>query len=324
MPPSPVSSHVPAAREPIIIDTDPGHDDAFAILLALASERLEVLGLSAVAGNTPVGLAADNARRIVELAGRPDIPVWVGSDLPLMRAPRHAHDIHGRTGLDGHDWPLPLHPPQPGHAVDRIIDLLRAAEPRTITLVALGPLTNVASLLRRAPDTAALLRRIVMMGGGFFEGGNVTPAAEFNIVVDPEAAAVVFGSGVELVVMPLDCTHGALMPLDWANRLDALDTATGHACAGLIRFFEQYGNRKYGTTTRPLHDALAVAWILWPEIFNGRTCHVAIETASTLTLGMTVVDWWNAGRNPPNCLWLRHCDADEVYGRMLDHLRRLP
>jgi purine nucleosidase len=314
--------------ESLIIDTDPGHDDAFAILLALASETLDVVGLTAVAGNIPVSVAAANARRVLELGGRPEVPVREGAGVPLMRPPRHAHDIHGRTGLDGHDWPEPLRPPEAGYAVDWIVNQLRAAPEGGLTLAALGPLTNIAEVLRRAPELAPRIKRIVIMGGGFFAGGNVTPAAEFNIVVDPEAAAVVFAhaarGAIDLTVMPIDCSLEALMPVDWADRLEALGTATGRACAGLIRFFEVHGNAKYGTASRPLHDALVVAWLLWPELFDGRRCHVAIETASPLTLGMTVVDWWGVGGRPPNCLWLRRCDAQQVYARMFSHLARLP
>jgi purine nucleosidase len=307
--------------EAIIIDTDPGHDDAFAILLALASPEMEVRGITTVAGNVPVSVTAANARRIVELAGRAEIPVYVGADRPLLRPAMHAADIHGDSGMDGYDWPTPVRPPEQEHAVDFLVRSLRAADAGEITLVVLGPQTNIALLLRRAPELAGRIRRIVCMGGGFFEGGNYAPAAEFNILVDPEAAAIVFGAGIELVVMPIDCTNRALSPGSWIGDLAALGTRVGDACAGMMRFFQQAGNRKYGTATRPLHDALAMAWVLWPELFAGRLCNVEIETGSALTLGATVVDWWHRTDRPRNCLWIRDClDVDELYARMLVRL----
>ena len=307
--------------EAIIIDTDPGHDDAFAILLALASPEVEVRGITTVAGNVPVAVTAANARRVVELAGRPEIPVYVGAERPLLRAAMHAPDIHGESGMDGYAWPAPVRPPEEEHVLDFLVRSLRAVEGDKITLVVLGPQTNIALLLRRAPELAGRIRRIVCMGGGFFEGGNYAPAAEFNILVDPEAAAIVFGAGIELVAMPIDCTNRALSPAGWIGDLAALGTRVGDACAGMMRFFERAGNRKYGTATRPLHDALAMAWLLWPELFAGRVCNVEIETGSALTLGATVVDWWHRTDRPRNCLWIREClDVDELYARMLVRL----
>ncbi|MBL8698176.1 MAG: nucleoside hydrolase [Alphaproteobacteria bacterium] len=310
--------------ERIIIDTDPGHDDAFAILLALAAPDLEVLGLTTVAGNVPVATTTANARRVVELAGRPRVPVFAGADRPLLRAPMHAHDIHGKMGIDGYDWPEPARPAEPEHAVDWMVRTLAASAERSVTLVVLGPETNVAMLLRRAPELGTRIRRIVVMGGGFFEGGNYAPAAEFNILVDPEAAAIVFGSGIELVAMPIDCTNRTLTPASWIPDLKALGTRVGDACAGMQGFFQVAGNRKYGTTTRPLHDALAMAWLLWPELFRGRLCNVEIETRSELTRGATVVDWWHRTDRPRNCLWIRDCtDPAELYRRMLARLATL-
>jgi purine nucleosidase len=310
--------------QPILIDTDPGHDDAFAILLALASPELSVLGITTVAGNAPVVATTANARRIVELAGHPGIPVHAGADRPLLAPPVHAAEIHGAGGLDGYDWPPPAHPPEAGSALAALTAVLAAAPPGTVTLVALGPLTNVALLLRAAPDTARRLRRIVLMGGGFFEGGNYAPAAEFNMLVDPEAAAIVFAAGIELVAMPIDCTNRALTPPGWAEELRAMGTPVGDACAGLLAFSQDAARRVYGTATAPLHDALAMAWLLWPELFAGRLCNVAIETAGTLTRGATVVDWWHRTDRPKNCLWLRDClDTPELYRRVLGRLALL-
>ncbi len=310
--------------EAIIIDTDPGHDDAFAILLALASPELDVLGLTTVGGNVPVRVTSANARRIVELAGWPELPVLAGSELPLLRPARHAAEVHGESGIDGHQWKPIARPLAPGHAVDWLVATLAARADRSTTIVAVGPLTNLGLALRRAPAIAVKLSRIVLMGGGFFEGGNMSPAAEFNILVDPEAAAIVFGAGVPVVAVPIDCTYRALTPESWIDDLQALGTEVGTACAGLMRFFQKFGNAKYGTTTRPLHDALAIGYVLWPELFSGRHCNVEIETASPLTLGMTVVDYWHITQRPRNCLWLRDCDAPEFYRRMLARLATLP
>ncbi len=311
--------------ETIIIDTDPGHDDAFAILLALASPELEVLGLTTVAGNVPLATVSANARRIVELAGRPDIPVFPGADRPLLRPAMHAHDVHGDMGINGHDWPPPRHPPEGRHALDWMVEALEAAADHSVSLVPLGPQTNLGLLLRRAPDLARRkLRRIVAMGGAYFQGGNYAPAAEFNILVDPEAAAIVFGAGIELVAVPIDCTNLALTPESWIPDLLALGSETGRACAGMMRFFQESGNRMHGTTTRPLHDAVAMAYLLWPELFTGRLCNVEIETASELSLGSTVVDWFGRTPRPRNCLWITGCDAATMYARMLQRLATLP
>ncbi|HEY9548450.1 MAG TPA: nucleoside hydrolase, partial [Kiloniellaceae bacterium] len=207
----------PIDARPIIIDTDPGQDDAIAILLALASPELTVLGITAVAGNVPLALTEKNARKVCELAGRPEVKVFAGCARPLVRPPVTAEQVHGKTGLDGPDLPEPAMPLQPQHAVDWLVDTLRAAPAGSITLCALGPLTNLAAAIVKAPDIVARIGEIVLMGGGFFEGGNTTPAAEFNIYVDPHAAQVVFASGAKLTMHPLDVTHKALMTRAWID-----------------------------------------------------------------------------------------------------------
>jgi purine nucleosidase len=308
----------------VIIDTDPGQDDALALLVALGSPELELLGVTTVAGNVPVAQTADNARRILELAGRDDIPVFAGAQRPLLRAPRPVPEIHGETGIDGWDWAAARHPPEPVHAVDWLVETLLREPTGSISLIALAPQTNIALALRRAPQIASRLQRLVFMGGGYFEGGNMTPAAEYNILVDPEAAAIVLGAGIDVTAVPLDCTHSAPAPVDWSLALEALGTGVGKACGGMVRFFEQYGNRKYGTRSRPLHDAVAVGAFLWPELFDGRLCPVDIECAGRLTTGMTVVDWLRQTGAVDNCRWLRSCrDPSLLYARMLECLARL-
>ncbi|MGD9864716.1 MAG: nucleoside hydrolase [Pseudodonghicola sp.] len=310
-------------KTPVIIDTDPGQDDAFAILLALASPELEVLGLTTVAGNMGLAQTTDNARRIVELAGRGTVPVHAGCARPLLRAPRPVPEIHGETGIDGWDWAPARAGAAPGHAVDFIVETV-SGHPEPVTLIALGPQTNIAMALRRAPEIAERIARIVFMGGGFSEGGNMTPAAEYNILVDPEAARIVLGAGVPVTAVPLDCTHAAPAPVGWSAQLIAHGSEVMRACGGMMEFFERYGNAKYATASRPLHDAVAVAALLWPELFTGRLCPVDVECAGELTTGMTVVDWLRQTGKPDNCLWLNGCaDPAGLYARMEAALARL-
>ena len=307
----------------IIIDTDPGQDDAVAILLALASPELEVLGITAVAGNVPLALTQKNVRKTCELAGRPDIAVYAGADRPLLRALVTAEYVHGKTGLDGPDLAEPQMPLQETHGVDFIIDTVMTHQPGEITLCLLGPQTNAALALMREPQLATRLREIVLMGGGFFEGGNVTPAAEFNIYVDPHAAKRVFESGVPITMMPLDVTHKALTKRERVARFRALGTAAGIATAQLLDFFERFDERKYGTDGGPLHDPCVIAWLLRPELFSGKQCNVAIETMSDLTMGMTVVDWWHVTNREPNALVMREIDSDGFYDLLVERITKL-
>ena len=308
----------------IIIDTDPGQDDAVAILLALASpDELDVLGITAVAGNVPLALTAKNARIVCELAGRPDMKVFAGCDAPLSRPLVTAEHVHGKTGLDGPALPDPTMPLQDAHAVDFIVDTLRAEPEGSVTLCPLGPLTNIATALRRAPDIAGRIRRIVLMGGAYFEVGNITPAAEFNIYVDPEAAAEVFAAGVPLTVLPLDVTHKALVTRARNDAFRALGTPVGRAVAEMTDFFERFDKEKYGSDGAPLHDPCVTAWLLRPELFTGREINVEIETVSDLTLGMTVADWWGVTDRPANALFVGDMDADGFFTLLTERLGRL-
>lgn len=308
----------------IIIDTDPGQDDAVAILLALASPEFEVMGITAVAGNVPLSLTELNARKIVELAGRTDVPVFAGCDAPLARKLVTAEHVHGKTGLDGVELPQPSVPLQPIHAVDFIIDTLREQPSGSVTLVPIGPLTNIATAFRRAPDIIGRVARIVLMGGAYFEVGNITPAAEFNIYVDPEAAAEVFASGAPLVVLPLDATHEALTSRDWVQTMRALPGRCGPAIAGWTDFFERFDKEKYGNQGAPLHDPCTIAWLLQPDLFEGRDINVEIETEGRFTTGMTVADWWRVSGRPANALFLRHVNRDALFDLLTTRLARLP
>lgn len=313
---------MPTIRK-IIIDTDPGQDDAIAILLALASPELEVVGITAVAGNVPLRLTEKNARKICELAGRPDVRVFAGAERPLLRRSVTAEHVHGKTGLDGPVLPEPTMPLQEQHAVDFIIETLMKEESGTITLCPLGPLTNIALALIREPRIAPRIKEIVLMGGGFFEGGNMTPAAEFNIYVDPHAADVVFRSGAPIVVMPLDVTHKALTTAARIEAIRSLGTRVGDAAAALLEFFERFDEEKYGTDGGPLHDPCVIAYLLRPELFTGRHCNVEVEISSELTMGMTVVDWWGVTDRPKNAMVMRDIDADGFFTLLTDRLARL-
>jgi len=312
-----------AARR-IIIDSDPGQDDAVAILLALASpDEIEVAGITAVAGNVPLALTARNARVVCELAGRPEVPVFAGADRPLLRPLRTAEHVHGKTGLDGIDLPDPTMPLQDRHAVDFIVETLRAEPPGTVTLCPLGPLTNIALALMQAPDIAGRIAAIVLMGGAYFEVGNITPAAEFNIYVDPEAAARVFACGAPITVMPLDVTHKALTTEPRVAAFRDMGTTAGRAVAAWTDFFERFDKEKYQSPGAPLHDPCVIAWLLRPELFGGRHINVEIETRSELTRGMTVADWWRVTDRPANATFMGEVDAEGFFALLTERIARL-
>ena len=318
------STGKPMARK-IIIDTDPGQDDAVAILLALASpEDFDILGIVAVAGNVSLAQNARNALKVIELAGRTEVPVYAGCERPMRRRLVTAEHVHGETGLDGPELPMPKTPLQSQHGVDFIIDTLRREPAKTITLCTLGPLTNIAMALIKAPDIADRVDQIVMMGGAYFEVGNITPAAEFNIYVDPEAADVVMRSGIDIVMMPLDVTH---MISSTPARLDRI-RANGNRCSQavyeMLSFSERFDLAKYGSEGAPLHDPTVIAYLLKPELFDGRFINVTIETASELTLGMTVADYWRVTGRAHNVHYMRTGDAEGFYDLLTERLKRLP
>lgn len=308
----------------IIIDTDPGQDDAVAILLALASpDEIDLLGLTCVAGNVPLPLTARNARIVCELANRPDVPVFAGCDRPMGRALVTAEHVHGKSGLDGPALPEPTMPLQDAHAVDFLIDTLRREAPGTVTLVPIGPLTNIATAFTRAPDIVGRVHEIVLMGGAYFQVGNITPAAEFNIHVDPQAAAIVFRAGAPITVMPLDVTHRALVTRPRNDAFRALGNAVGVAVAEMTDFFERFDLEKYGSDGAPLHDPCTIAYLLEPALFTGRHVNVEIETASELTMGMTVADWWRVTGRAPNAMFMGDVNADRFFTLLTERLARL-
>jgi purine nucleosidase len=311
-------------RRRIIIDTDPGLDDAVAILFALASpEELEVLGLVAVAGNLPLVQTERNARRVCALAECLELPVHAGCARPLMHSLVTADHIHNDARLAA-VLPEPAMPLLAQHGVDFLIETLRSAEARTITLCALGPLTNLAMALVKAPEIAGRIGELVVMGGACFELGNVTPAAEFNIHLDPHAAAIVVDSGIPITMIPLDVTHRLVTTEPRLAALRALSSRCGIAVAELLAAFEKNRRAKFGSRARVLHDPAVVGYLLRPNLYGGREVNVAIETQSPLTIGMTVVDWWGVTGRQPNVRLVNTVDADGFYDLLTEKLRRLP
>ncbi len=307
----------------IIIDTDPGQDDALAILLALASPELQVLGIVAAAGNVPLALTGKNIRKVCELAGRPDIKVFAGCEGPMQGSLFTAEYVHGASGMDGADLPEPTMPIETKHGVDFIIETLMREEAGSVTICTLGPMTNLGTALQKAPEIASRISQVVLMGGGLFEGGNVTPAAEFNIFVDPMAAEIVFASGAPIVMMPLDVTHQVLTTKARVAAIKALATPVSEAVVGWLEFFERFDEAKYGTEGGPLHDPNVIAYLIRPELYSGRLCNVEIETQSALTKGMTVADWWGVTDRQKNATFMRDVDADGFYALLTERLARL-
>jgi purine nucleosidase len=286
-------------------------------------DELEVLGIVAVAGNVPLDRTALNARRIVELAGRPDIAVHAGCARPLYRDLVTAEHVHGPTGLDGFSFPDPVTPLRKQHGVDFLIDSIMRSEPGTITLCMLGPVTNLAMALVKAPEIATRLKQVVMMGGAYFEVGNITPSAEFNILVDPEAADLVLRSGISVTMIPLDLTHKALVTRERLERFRALGNKAGTVVAEMLAFSEQFDRQKYGWDGAPLHDPCVIAYLLRPDLFRGRMINVSVETMSPLTRGMTVADWWQITDRPRNVNFLKDADADSFFELLIGRLARL-
>ena len=303
---------------PIVIDCDPGHDDAIAILLALASPEVELRGVTTVAGNQTVDKTTRNALKVLELAGRTDVPVAAGADRPLRRVLRTAAHVHGESGLDGPTLPEPS-----ARAVDlRAADFLAELIEPGVVLVPTGPLTNVALLLEGHPDVGERLERIVWMGGAIAEG-NVTPAAEFNAFVDPEAAATVFASGIPVTMIGLDVTHRALFTRAHAERVRGTGRA-GRVVAELSDFFQQFHDGRYGFDGSPIHDAMAVAHVVDPTLVTTLRCNVEVETASTLCDGRTVVDRWAVTGRAPNAHVGVDVDAPRFLELLVERIASLP
>jgi purine nucleosidase/pyrimidine-specific ribonucleoside hydrolase len=299
---------------PILLDCDPGHDDAIAILLALGSDELDLRGVTTVAGNQTLEKTTANAIRVLELAGRGEIPVAAGAGRPLVREPRVAADVHGETGLDGPDLPPPQAEPSAQHAVDFLAERIEGT-----TLVATGPLTNVALMLARHPN--AKPERVVLMGGAIAEG-NVTPAAEFNIWADPEAARRVFSSGLDVTMVGLDVTHKALVTADHAEQLRQAGRV-GEVVAELLEFYGGFHRATYGWDGSPIHDAVAVAHVIDPTLLEVERLNVQVDTESELCRGRTVVDLWCRTGLEPTANVAVGIDSERFVGLLQERLARL-
>lgn len=311
------------APRPIIIDCDPGQDDAVALFLAMSSpEELEIIGVTTVAGNVPLELTQRNARMMCDIAGRKDIPVFAGCEKPMVRDAITAEYIHGKTGIDGVDVFEPETPLQEQHAVEFIIDTLLGADEASVTLVPTGPLSNIGTVIEKEPAVLRHVKEIVVMGGAMREGGNRSPSAEFNILVDPQAAQIVFNCGRPITVMGLDVTHQVLSTRERVARIRALDNSVAEATAGMLSFFHRYDSKKYSSEGAPLHDPCTVAWLLKPDLFQTQLCNLSVETESELTIGHTAVDFWHVTDRPHNVNWTHAVDADGFYQLLTDRLAR--
>lgn len=305
---------------PVILDVDPGHDDAVNILLALASPELRVLGLTTVFGNVGLERTTRNALITRELI-RADVPVYAGADRPLVLPTISAEAVHGASGLDGPHLPTPTRGTEAGHAVDFIIRTLRA-RPGEVTLVPTGPLTNVALALRLAPDIAPLIRQVVWMGGST-DTGNWTPAAEFNALADPHAAHIVFTSGVPITMIGLNASHQAIAHPARVQTFRDLGTPVGEFVAVLLEFFAEHHLERYGWDGGALHDPLTVAWLLRPELFRTRPMHVEIDLSAGPSLGRTVADVWNVTGKTPNAEVMTGVDANGFFALLVERMGRL-
>ena len=310
-------------KRPIIIDCDPGQDDAIGLLLAMSSpDELDIMGVTTVAGNVPLKLTERNARQVRDIAGRSDVPVYAGCSKPMVRKLVTAEHVHGKTGIDGIDIVEPRQSLEEKHAVEFIVDTLQAAAEESITLVPMGPLTNIGQAFTKDPSILEKIEEIVLMGGAMREGGNISPSAEFNMLVDPHAANAVFRCGRPITVMGLDVTHQVLATPERRDRIREIDNEAAGATAGMLDFFNRHDSVKYGSMGAPLHDPCTVAYLLKPELFEGKLCNISIETESELTMGNTAVDFWQVTDRPKNATWMHAVDADGFYELLIERLSR--
>ena len=311
------------AQRKIIIDCDPGQDDALMLFLAIASpEELEILGITAVAGNVPLAKTARNTLILRELAGAESIPVFAGCERPTVRALLTAEHVHGNEGLDGMDIFEPSKGLEKGHAVDFLIDTLLAADDNSITLVPTGPLTNIAVAIEKEPKVLPKIQEIVLMGGAMREGGNITPSAEFNIFVDPHAAKTVFECRRPITAFGLDATHQVFTSPEVLNRFKAIDNKVAQASFGMLAYFGRFDADKYGVSGAPLHDPCTIAYLIKPELFEFKQCNISVETDSPLTAGHTAVDFWGVTELPKNANWAYKVDADGFFDLLIDRVAR--
>lgn len=308
-------------KQKIIIDCDPGQDDAINLFLAFASrDEFDILGIVAVAGNVTLEKTERNTRILCELTETTDIPVYAGCDAPLSVPLATAEEVFGEEGLDGIDIYKPILPLQKKHGVDFIIETLLAAEDGSITLVPTGPLTNIAVAMTKNPNILPKIKEIVLMGGALREGGNITPSAEFNIYVDPHAAKIVFDSGCKTIVFGLDATHQVLTSKPALAQIKSVGNKVSDAAYELLTCYSRFDSTKYGTDGAPLHDPCTMAYLLKPELFELKPCNIRVEADSLVTRGHTSVDFWYATDLPRNSLWCHKVDRDGFFNLLVEKL----
>ncbi|SEI67621.1 purine nucleosidase [Pseudomonas sp. NFR16] len=313
-----------AEKRDLIIDTDPGADDVVALLLALASpQELNVLAITTVAGNVRIDKTSRNARLAREWAGREDVPVYAGAGRPLVRSPIYAENIHGKEGLPGVDVHEPAKPLATGNAVQYLVDTLSKAAPHSITIAMLGPQTNLALALVQAPEITQGIKEVVVMGGAHFNGGNITPVAEFNIYADPDAAKVVLASGVKLTYVPLDVTHKILTSDSRIRQLEGLNNQAGKLVSSILNEYVKADMIHYGLPGGPVHDASVIAWLLKPELFSGRSVNLVIDNREGPGFGQTIADWYDTLAQNKNVFWVGNGDAQGFFDLLTQRLGRL-
>ncbi len=305
-------------KKQIILDCDPGQDDAVALALAMAAkDEIDLLGVTTVAGNVPLNLTQRNARIMCDICHRTDIKVYAGAEKPMAQPLVTAEHVHGKSGLDGIVIYEPTTPLEEKHAVDFIIETCLAADNNSIFLVPTGPLTNIGLAIERAPAILSKIKEIILMGGALREGGNITPSAEFNIYVDPEAAQIVLRCGCPIVMMSLDVTHQVLTTRKRVDAIRNLDSTVGEPIASLIEFYERYDEEKYHLDGAPLHDPCTIAYLIKPDLFSLKEVNVEVETEGDFTRGATVVDYWDVTERTPNVQWAHSVD-DEGFFKLLN------
>lgn len=305
----------------LIIDCDPGQDDAINLFMALPpTQDYEILGITVVAGNVGLEKVSRNARLICELTNRLDVPIYEGAAAPLKLPLVTAEEVHSREGLEGVELFEPSLKAQEQNAVDFIVETLMAAEHNSITLVPTGPLTNIAMALEKEPSIIPKIKEIILMGGAMREGGNITPSAEFNIYVDPHAAQIVFDSGCKTIVFGLDVTHQVLSLDTVLKRIKAVNNKVAQTAYNLLTFYGRYDAEKYGSEGAPLHDPCTMAYILKPELFDLKECNIRVEAESDLTRGHTAVDFWYATDLPKNSLWAYKVEANGFFDLLVGQL----
>lgn len=303
----------------IILDCDPGHDDAIALLLACASPELELLGVTTTYGNVDLARTTRNALAVLGLIGA-DVAVYPGAERPLLRPRLSAEAVHGASGLEGPALPRPTREPEKMHAARFIIEQVLAS-PGEVTLVPTGPLTNLALALRLEPRLAPAIKSIVLMGGAVGPG-NWTPSAEFNILCDPHAARIVFAAAVPLTMFGLDLTHQTVATPARVARFRALNSRVGDFTADLLDFFRRHHEARYGWDGAPIHDPCTVAYLLRPELFTARECHVEVETREGPTCGRTVCDVWGVTGKAPNVTLPLEVDVEGLYDLLVERIAR--